>query len=168
MTSVKTPNQKILTFLTYPEGAEEAANRYTTLFPDSEITRITRMGPGGHLPEGVAMSISFCLAGQPFIAINGGPHFSFSQGISLLVNCDTQEEVDHYWETLSEGGVQQPCGWLKDKFGVSWQVVPSILGKMMQDEDREKAGRVMQAMFQMTKMDVAALEKAFQGSTLPQ
>ena len=163
MTSVETPNQKILTFLTFSEGAEAAVNLYVSLFPDSEVIRITRMGPGGHLPEGVAMSISFTLAGQPFVAINGGPHFAFSEGISLLINCSTQQEVDHYWETLSEGGVQQPCGWLKNKFGVSWQVVPSILGKMMQDEDREKAGRVMQAMFQMTKMDVEALEKAFQG-----
>ena len=152
--------QKITTFLTFNDQAEEAANLYTSIFKNSSIDRITRYGAAGHLEAGTVMSVIFQLDGQPFYALNGGPHFSFTNGISLFVNCETQGEVDGFWEKLSEGGEKGQCGWLKDKFGVSWQIVPSSLGRLLGDKDPDKAKRAMTAMMQMTKIDIAALEEA--------
>jgi predicted 3-demethylubiquinone-9 3-methyltransferase (glyoxalase superfamily) len=152
--------QKITTFLTYNDQAEEAAKLYTSVFKNSKITNISHYGEGAPAPAGTVMSVSFVLDGQPFSALNGGPYFKFAEGMSLFVNCETQEEIDAFWEKLSEGGEKGPCGWLKDKFGVSWQIVPSTLGQFLQNEDTEKARRVMQAMLKMSKLDIAALEQA--------
>jgi predicted 3-demethylubiquinone-9 3-methyltransferase (glyoxalase superfamily) len=152
--------QKITTFLTFNDQAEAAARLYTSTFKNASITRISRYGEGAPVPAGMVMSVSFQLDGQEFMALNGGPHFTFANGISLFVTCETQAEIDSYWEKLSEGGQEGPCGWLKDAFGVSWQIVPSALGRLLGDKDPEKAKRVMQAMLKMTKLDIAALEQA--------
>jgi predicted 3-demethylubiquinone-9 3-methyltransferase (glyoxalase superfamily) len=152
--------QKITTFLTFKDRAEEAVQYYTSIFSDSKILSTTRSGDAGPGPKG---SGTFRLAGQEFMALNGGPSFQFSQGISLLVNCDTQEEIDELWEKLSEGGQKIECGWLTDKFGVSWQIVPSILGKLMTDKDPQKSQRVLQAVLQMKKLDIAKLQAAHDG-----
>ncbi|GAB3930982.1 VOC family protein [Larkinella terrae] len=153
--------QKITTFLTFNDQAEEAAQLYTSVFKNSKITSVSRYGEGAPVPAGTVMSVTFELDGQPFSALNGGSHFKFSEGISLFVNCDTQEEVDAYWEKLTaDGGEPGRCGWLKDKFGVSWQIIPSNLGKLLQDKDPEKAKRKMQAMLKMSKLDMATLEQA--------
>jgi predicted 3-demethylubiquinone-9 3-methyltransferase (glyoxalase superfamily) len=154
--------QKITTFLTFNDQAEEAVNLYTSIFENSRIVSTTRYGEAGPGPEGSVMSATFELAGQQFIALNGGPSFGFAQGISLFVSCETQEEVDELWEKLSEGGEQGPCGWLTDKFGVSWQVIPRVLGEMLSDEDPEKAKRVMNAMLQMSKIEIEALRQAYE------
>jgi predicted 3-demethylubiquinone-9 3-methyltransferase (glyoxalase superfamily) len=153
--------QKITTFLTFEDRAEEAVDLYTSVFPNSKIVSTTRYGKAGPGAEGSLMTANFELEGQEFVALNGGPSFTFSQGISLLVSCETQEEVDELWEKLSEGGKKGPCGWLTDRFGVSWQIVPRVLGEMLSDEDPEKAQRVMQAMLQMTKIDIEGLRKAY-------
>ncbi|GAB4040333.1 VOC family protein [Spirosoma gilvum] len=155
--------QKITTFLTFNDQAEEAARLYTSLFNNSTITSISHYGEGAPAPAGSVMSVTFQLDGQEFSALNGGSYFKFAEGISLFVNCETQEEVDLYWEKLSEGGEKGPCGWLKDKFGVSWQIVPSKLGQLLGDKDPEKSKRVMQAMLKMNKLDIAMLEQAYQG-----
>lgn len=152
---------KITTFLTYADRAEEAANLYVSVFPNSRIRHVTRYGKAGPGPEGSVMTVTFELDGQPFVALNGGPHFTFSDGVSLSVVCQTQEEVDAYWEQLSEGGEKGPCGWLKDRFGLSWQITPAILGEMLGDPDPERAKRVMQAMLGMKKICIADLEKAY-------
>ncbi len=152
--------QKITTFLTFNDQAEEAANLYTSVFKNSKINRITRYGEVTPAPAGSVMSVEFELDGQAFSALNGGPHFKFAEGISLFVNCESQEEVDMFWEKLSEGGEKGPCGWLKDKFGVSWQIVPSALSRLLRDKDPEKAKRVMQAMMKMSKIDIKTLEEA--------
>ena len=152
--------QKITTFLTFKNQAEEAANWYTSIFKNSKIGRVTHYGEGAPVPAGTVMSVTFELDGQTFMALNGGPHFTFSDGISLFVNCETQQEVDAFWEKLSEGGQQGPCGWLKDKFGVSWQIVPAALGQVLQNSDPEKAKRAMSALMKMSKIDIAALEQA--------
>jgi predicted 3-demethylubiquinone-9 3-methyltransferase (glyoxalase superfamily) len=152
--------QKITTFLTFNSQAEEAANLYTSLFKNASIGRVNRHGEGAPFPAGTVISVNFQLDGHEFIALNGGPHFTFSDGISLFVNCETQEEVDEYWETLCKGGSPGRCGWLKDKFGVSWQIVPSALDKLLGDKDPEKAKRVMQAMMTMSKLDIKTLEEA--------
>ena len=154
--------QKITTFLTFNDQAEEAVNLYTSIFENSRIVSTTRYGEAGPGPEGSVMSATFELAGQQFIALNGGPSFDFAQGISLFVSCVTQEEVDELWEKLSEGGEQGPCGWLTDKFGVSWQVIPRVLGEMLSDEDPEKAKRVMNAMLQMSKIEIEGLRQAYE------
>lgn len=154
--------QKITTFLTFNDQAEEAVNFYTSLFKDSRIVSAMRYGEGGPGPKGAVMSAAFQLAGQQFIALNGGPYFSFAQGISLFVSCETQEEIDELYEKLSEGGEKQPCGWLKDKFGVSWQIVPPVLGEMLQDKDVGKARRAMEAMLKMHKIDIETLKQAFE------
>ena len=154
---------KITTFLTFNDRAEEAVEFYTSVFEGGKITGTTRYGEAGPGTPGSLMTASFQLDGREFIALNGGPSFTFSQGISLVVSCESQDEVDHYWERLSEGGEQGPCGWLTDKFGVSWQVVPRVLGEMMSDPDPEKAGRVMQAMLQMHKIEIDELQKAYDG-----
>ena len=159
--------QRITTFLTFNDQAEEAVNFYTSVFENSRIVSTTRYGEAGPGPKGSLMSANFELAGQQFIALNGGPSFSFAQGISLFVNCETQEEVDRYWERLSEGGEKGPCGWLTDKFGVSWQVVPRILGELLNDEDPEKAKRVMNAMLQMSKLEIKGLRRAYESEEAP-
>jgi predicted 3-demethylubiquinone-9 3-methyltransferase (glyoxalase superfamily) len=155
--------QKITTFLTYNNQAEEAVKLYTSIFKNSKITSTSRYGEAGPGAKGSVMTMAFEIDGQEFIALNGGPTFKFSQGISLTVNCETQAEVDEYWEKLSEGGQKIQCGWLTDKFGVSWQITPAILGKLMTDKDPAKSTRVMKAMMQMQKLDIAALKKAYEG-----
>jgi predicted 3-demethylubiquinone-9 3-methyltransferase (glyoxalase superfamily) len=155
---------KITTFLTFNDQAEEAVNFYTSVFPNSKITGTTRYGDAGPGPKGSFMSASFELDGQDFMALNGGPSFTFSQGISLFVSCETQDEVDELWERLSEGGEKGPCGWLTDRFGVSWQIIPRVLGEMLRDEDRERANRVMSAMLKMSKIEIEGLRKAYEAS----
>lgn len=148
--------QKITTFLWYDAKAEEAAKFYTSLFKNSKIVSIM---PG---PNNTVLGVNFQLDGQHFIALNGGPQFKFTPAISLFVNCETQEEVDELWEKLSEGGRKDRCGWLQDKYGLSWQIVPTVLGKLLGDSDRRKAGNVMNAMLQMQKLDIAGLQHAYQ------
>jgi predicted 3-demethylubiquinone-9 3-methyltransferase (glyoxalase superfamily) len=153
--------QKITTNLWFDTEAEEAANFYTSIFDDSRVVRVMRYGEAGPRPAGMVLTVTFELEGQEFTALNGGPEFKFTEAISLLVNCESQEEVDELWARLSAGGEEGPCGWLKDKFGLSWQIVPTVLDEMLQDEDADRANRVMEAMLQMSKIDIAALEKAY-------
>jgi predicted 3-demethylubiquinone-9 3-methyltransferase (glyoxalase superfamily) len=152
--------QKITPFLWFDGKAEEAVNFYTSIFKNSKVERLSRYGEAG--PKGAVMSVTFELAGQKFMALNGGPQFSFTPAISFFVNCETQEEVDELWEKLSEGGQKSRCGWLKDKYGVSWQIIPTALGKLMSDPDREKSNRVMKAMLHMDKIDIKRLQQAYQ------
>lgn len=154
--------QKITPFLWFNGNAEEAMNFYTSIFHNSKIVRVTRYGEGGPFPKGTVMTGTFQIEGQEFYVLNGGPQFSFSEAISFFVNCDTQEEIDDLWEKLSQGGKKSRCGWLKDKFGLSWQIIPSALGKMLGDPDPLRANRVMQAMLQMDKIDIARLRQAFE------
>lgn len=161
--------QKIIPNLWFEKEAREAAEYYTSIFPNSGIGRITYYGKEGYehhgMPEGTVLTVEFRLEGQEFVGLNGGPAFTFNEAISFIVNCTTQEEVDHYWDRLSQGGDEkaQACGWLKDRFGLSWQIVPTALSEMIADPDREKVGRVMSAMFRMKKLDIAALQKAYEG-----
>jgi predicted 3-demethylubiquinone-9 3-methyltransferase (glyoxalase superfamily) len=152
--------QKITPFLWFDGKAEEAMNFYVSIFKNSKIGSITRCGESGPGPKGTVMSATFQLDGQAFMALNGGPHFTFSPAISFFVNCETQEEVDELWEKLSAGGEKQRCGWLKDKYGVSWQIIPSALGELLSDADPVKSGRVMKAMLQMNKIDIDSLKQA--------
>ena len=163
MANTKITSQKITPFLTFDNNAEEAANFYTSVFRDSSIDSISRYGEGAPAPKGSVMTVSFTLFGQKFTALNGGPHFKFSDGISFVVNCNDQEEVDYYWDKLTEGGQEVACGWLRDKFGVSWQITPVRLIELITDKDPEKAKRAMQAMIQMVKIDLPTLEKAVEG-----
>jgi predicted 3-demethylubiquinone-9 3-methyltransferase (glyoxalase superfamily) len=156
--------QRITTFLTFNDQAEEAVALYTSIFENSRIVSTTRYGDAGPGPKGSLMTATFELAGQEFVALNGGPSFTFAQGISLSVNCETQEEVDELWEKLSEGGEKGPCGWLTDRFGVSWQINPRVLGEMLADTDPEKANRVMKAMLQMSKIEIEGLRKAYESA----
>jgi predicted 3-demethylubiquinone-9 3-methyltransferase (glyoxalase superfamily) len=153
--------QKITPFLWFDRQAQEAANFYTSIFKNSKIVRISRYGEAGSGPKGSVMTVEFELDGQKFIALNGGPHFKFTEAISFSVYCKTQDEVDDYWSKLSEGGEEGPCGWLKDKYGLSWQINPTILGEMLSDPDPEKSKRVMQAMLKMKKIDIEGLKKAY-------
>jgi predicted 3-demethylubiquinone-9 3-methyltransferase (glyoxalase superfamily) len=146
--------------LWFDTEAEQAAEFYTSVFPSSRIVEVTHYGSAGPRSEGMVMTVTFELDGQTFVALNGGPDFSFSEAISFVVDCETQEEVDTYWEALSDGGEEGPCGWLKDRFGVSWQVTPTALPKLLADPDTEKAQRVMAAMLQMGKIEVDELERA--------
>lgn len=155
--------QKITPFLWFDDQAEEAMSFYAATFKNSKVGDVTRYGDAGPGPKGSVMTASFELEGQPFTALNGGPRFEFTEAISFVVNCKTQEEVDELWDRLSEGGQKQQCGWLKDKFGLSWQIVPSALIELMSDPDPEKSRRVMEAMLQMTKIDIAKLRQAHQG-----
>jgi predicted 3-demethylubiquinone-9 3-methyltransferase (glyoxalase superfamily) len=155
--------QKITTFLTFNNQAEEAVNLYTSTFKNSRILNTRRYGDAGPGPKGSLMTAEFELEGQRFMALNGGPSFRFSQGISLFVSCETQAEIDGLSAKLTAGGRQEPCGWVTDKFGVSWQIVPTILGKLLGDKDPGKANRVMQAMLQMKKLDIARLTQAAEG-----
>ena len=152
--------QRIKPFLWFDSNAEEAVKFYTGIFEDSEILSVSRYGEAGPGPAGSVMVVNFRIAGQEFIALNGGPHFKFNESISFSVSCESQAEVDHYWERLSEGGQEVQCGWIEDKFGLSWQVNPTILGKLLADKDAAKARRVMRAMLQMKKIDIAGLERA--------
>jgi len=154
--------QKITTFLWFDNQAEEAAQLYTSLFKKSKIVSITRYGEGAPLPKGTAMSVIFELEGQEYMALNGGPYFKFTEAISLFVKCETQQEVDYFWEKLSEGGQKSRCGWLKDKYGLSWQIVPVALSQMLQDKDPEKSKRVMQAVMKMDKLDIQGLQQAYE------
>jgi predicted 3-demethylubiquinone-9 3-methyltransferase (glyoxalase superfamily) len=156
--------QKISPCLWFDTEGEEAAQFYTSVFPNSRIVEVTRYGSAGPRAEGTVMTVSFELDGQRFIALNGGPDFKFNEAISLEVDCETQDEVDSYWNALSEGGEEGPCGWLKDKYGVSWQVVPNVLTELISDPDQEKAQRVMAAMLKMRKIEIAELERAAAGS----
>jgi predicted 3-demethylubiquinone-9 3-methyltransferase (glyoxalase superfamily) len=161
--------QKVTPCLWFDDQAEEAAEFYTSIFKNSRIIRTTRYGKEGYeihgKPVGTAMTVEFEIDGQPFTALNGGPVFQFNEAISFQVLCDTQEEVDYYWDKLSEGGDEkaQQCGWLKDKYGISWQVVPTILSGLVGDPDSEKSQRAMKAMLQMKKMNIEALERAYEG-----
>ena len=150
----------ITPFLWFDTESEDAASFYTSLFPDSRILDISYYGSAGPRPEGMVMTVSFELAGQEFTALNGGPDFRFNESVSFFVSCENQEEVDSYWSKLSEGGEEGPCGWLKDRYGLSWQVVPRRLTELLGDPDREKAQRVMQAMLQMKKIEIDELERA--------
>ena len=157
--------QKITPNLWFDGQAEEAARFYVSIFRDAEVRRVSRYGPNAPMPEGTALTVEFTLEAQTFTALNGGPQFAFTPAISFLVTCETQDEVDHYWDRLSEGGDPQAqmCGWLKDKYGVSWQIVPEALGRFMTDPDPAKAGRTMQAMLKMKKLDVEGLRRAHDG-----
>jgi predicted 3-demethylubiquinone-9 3-methyltransferase (glyoxalase superfamily) len=155
--------QKITPFLWFDGKAEEAMNFYVSVFKKSKVVRVTRYGDAGPGPKGTVMSATFQLEGQDFFALNGGPQFTFTPAISFFVNCETQQEVDELWEKLSEGGKKERCGWLKDKYGLSWQVVPSILGRLLGDKDATKSKRVMQAMLQMDKLDINGLQDAYDG-----
>ena len=154
--------KKITPFLWFNDNAEEAMNFYVSIFKNSKIGRVTRYGDAGPGPKGTVMSATFQLEGQEFFALNGGPQFKFTEAISFFVNCETQEEVDELWEKLSEGGRKNSCGWLKDKFGLSWQIIPTVLGQMLGDKDPAKSQRVMQAMLQMTKIDINGLKRAYE------
>jgi predicted 3-demethylubiquinone-9 3-methyltransferase (glyoxalase superfamily) len=153
--------QKITPFLWFDGKAEEAMNFYVSVFKNSRVVGVTRYGEAGPGPKGAVMSATFELDGQQFYALNGGPQFTFTPAISLFVNCETQQEVDELWDKLSEGGKKERCGWLRDKYGVSWQIIPSALGKLLGDKDPAKANRVMMAMLQMDKIDIQRLQQAY-------
>ncbi|MDQ3890514.1 MAG: VOC family protein [Actinomycetota bacterium] len=152
--------QKITPCLWFDTEGEEAATFYTSIFPNSRIVDVARYGSAGPRPAGTVMTVTFELDGQRFVALNGGPEFTFNEAISFQVSCEGQEEVDVFWNALSEGGEEGPCGWLKDKFGVSWQIVPTVLPELLADPDREKSQRVMRAMLEMKKIQIEALERA--------
>jgi len=154
--------QKIMPCLWFDDQAEEAANLYVSIFKNSKIVNIARYGEAGPGPAGTVMTVTFQLEGQEFIALNGGPQFKFTEAISFSVDCKTQEEVDELWEKLSAGGEEGPCGWLKDKYGLSWQINPTVLGEMLSDPDPEKSQRVMKAMLQMKKIDIEGLKQAYE------
>lgn len=158
--------QKITPFLWFDDRAEQAAIFYTSIFKNSKIVNMARYGEAGAevsgRPKGTVMTVTFQLEGQEFVALNGGPQFRFTEAISFVVNCQTQEEVDEYWQKLSAGGQEVQCGWLKDKYGLSWQIVPTILSEMLNDPDPKKAERVMKAMLQMKKIDIKALKQAYE------
>lgn len=157
--------QKITPCLWFNDQAEEAMRFYVSVFKNSKVGRVTRYGEAGAKvsgrPKGSVMTATFEIEGQEFMALNGGPHFTLSEAVSFIVKCDTQKEIDTFWEKLSEGGEKGVCGWLKDKFGLSWQIVPTMLSDMMQDKDAEKTNRVMQAILQMKKLDIARLQEAY-------
>ena len=156
--------QRITPFLWFDSQAEEAAKLYCSIFKNSEMGQIVRYGDVGPGPKGQVMIVTFKIEGQEFTALNGGPRFKFDEAISFVINCETQEEMDYYWDSLTaDGGQESQCGWLKDKFGLSWQIVPTIIGELMSDEDPEKAGRVMQAVMQMKKVDLQKLKDAAAG-----
>jgi len=154
--------QKIMPFLWFNDQAEEATNFYVSIFKNSKIMSIHRHGEEGPGPKGTVMTTTFRIHGQNFIALNGGPQFTFTPAVSFCVNCETQEEIDELWEKLSEGGEKQRCGWLKDKYGLSWQIVPAVLGKMLKVKSAKKSKRVMKALLQMDKLDIAILKQAFE------
>jgi len=151
---------KITPCLWFDTQGEEAAELYTSIFPNSKIVEVTRYGPAGPRPEGMVMTVTFVLDGQEFLALNGGPEFTFSEAISFQVYCGSQEEVDRYWSRLGDGGQEGPCGWLKDRYGLSWQIVPTALNELLADPDPGRSQRAMQAMMQMKKIDIEELRRA--------
>jgi predicted 3-demethylubiquinone-9 3-methyltransferase (glyoxalase superfamily) len=155
--------QKITPFLWFDNQAEEAMNFYASIFKNSKVLSVTRYGEAGPGPKGTVMSATFQLEGQTFYALNGGPLFKFTPAISFFVSCETQQEVDALWAKLSAGGREDRCGWLQDKYGLSWQIIPKVLGEMLGDKDPEKAARVMQAMLQMGKIEIEGLKRAYEG-----
>jgi predicted 3-demethylubiquinone-9 3-methyltransferase (glyoxalase superfamily) len=154
--------KKITPFLWFEDKAEEAMNFYVSIFKNSKVGSVTRYGEAGPGPKGSVMTASFNLDGQDFIALNGGPHFRFTEAISFSVDCKTQEEVDQFWEKLSEGGQKSRCGWLKDKYGLSWQIVPTVLSELLADKDAKKSKKVMEAMLKMDKLDIKTLKQAYE------
>jgi predicted 3-demethylubiquinone-9 3-methyltransferase (glyoxalase superfamily) len=152
--------QKITSFLWFDNQAEEAVKFYSSIFKNSRIKKIARYGEAGPGPKGSVMTVEFQLEGQEFVALNGGPHFQFTEAVSFVVNCKTQTEVDKYWKKLSAGGKESRCGWLKDKFGLSWQIVPTVLGELLSDKNAAKSQRVMEAMLKMVKLDIQKLKQA--------
>ena len=158
--------QKITPFLWFNDNAEEAVKFYTSIFKNSKIGSVARYGEAGPGPAGSMMTASFELDGQEFVALNGGPIFKFTEATSFVVNCESQEEVDYYWNNLLKGGTPSQCGWLKDKFGLSWQIVPTALSKLLSSKDPEKSKRVMQAMMKMVKLDIKTLEEAAEGEAV--
>lgn len=158
---------KVTPFLWYDSQAEEAANFYTSIFPNSKVLEISRYSDVGPGPSGSVMTVRFMLDGEEFLALNGGPHFTFNESISFVISCSSQDEVDHFWERLTEGGEESQCGWLKDRYGLSWQVVPDRLPQALQDPDPERARRAMQAMLSMRKLDIGAIERAARGEDEP-
>lgn len=154
-------SQKIYPCLWFDRQAEDAAQFYTSVFPNSTIGATTRYGEGAPLPAGTVLTVRFKLDGVDFLALNGGPYYTITPGISFVINCETQDEVDHYWEKLAEGGRYDQCGWLADQFGVSWQVVPTILGQLMESGNGKKSAAMMGALMQMKKLDIAGLKKAY-------
>ena len=155
--------QKITSCLWFDTEAEDAANFYTSIFDNSRILKIARYGKAGPRPEGSVLTVDFELSGQRFVGLNGGPEFPFTEAVSLMVDCDTQQEVDELWETLTDGGKESQCGWLKDRYGLSWQIVPSVLVEMISDDDSERSNRVMESMLKMVKLDIAELQRAYDG-----
>jgi predicted 3-demethylubiquinone-9 3-methyltransferase (glyoxalase superfamily) len=155
--------QKVTTCLWFDSQAEEAAEFYTSLFPGSSIGKVLRSGEAGPGPAGHVVTVDFQIEGREFLALNGGPEFNFTEAVSLVVNCGSQEEVDHYWEALTVGGEESQCGWLKDKFGLSWQIVPTVFHDLLGGPDTEGAQRAMTAMLQMRKLDIATLQSAYDG-----
>jgi predicted 3-demethylubiquinone-9 3-methyltransferase (glyoxalase superfamily) len=162
--SKESPMKSIVPSLWFDTQAEEAAQFYTTLFPESAITNISYYAEAGQKPAGTVLAVSFHLRGQPFLAINGGPEFHFTEAVSFQIECESQAEVDQYWQALSAGGEEGPCGWLKDRYGLSWQVTPIALSQMMSDPDPAKVTRVTAAMMQMQKIDLAELQRAYDGA----
>ncbi len=164
---MKMSAKMILPCLWFDTQAEQAANHYASIFMNAKVGRIGRYGNEGKeihgKDAGAVMTVEFEIEGQKFVALNGGPHFKFDEAVSFQVHCETQAEIDYFWNKLSEGGSEGPCGWLKDKFGLSWQIVPTILGKLMTDKDPARSNRVLQALMQMKKLDIAALKKAYAG-----
>ena len=156
--------QKITPFLWFDNNAEEAANFYVSIFKNSKVLSVSRYGDAGPGPKGTVMVAEFQIDGQGFVALNGGPRFKFTEAISFVINCETQQEVEYFWERLSDGGEKSRCGWVKDKFGLWWQVVPTVLGKLMSDSDPEKVKRVTGAMLQMDRIDIEPLQRAFDGN----
>jgi predicted 3-demethylubiquinone-9 3-methyltransferase (glyoxalase superfamily) len=154
--------KKITPFLWFDDKAEEAMNFYVSIFKNSKVGSVTRYGEAGPGPKGSVMTASFTLDGQDFIALNGGPHFKFTEAISFSVDCKTQEEVDQFWEKLSAGGQKSRCGWLKDKYGLSWQIVPTVLSELLSDKDAKKSKKVMEAMLKMDKLDIKTLKQAYE------
>ena len=155
--------QKIIPFLWFDGNAEEAVKFYTSIFKNSKVGDITRCGDAGPGPKGSVLTVKFQIEGHEFMALNGGPHFKFTPAISFFVNCDTQEEVDELWEKLLAGGAAMQCGWLTDKFGISWQIIPKVLGEMLGDKDPQKSQRVMKAVMKMIKIDMEGLRRAYEG-----
>ncbi len=159
--------KQITPFLWFDKQAEEAANFYVSVFPNSKLGSIARYGEAGPGEAETVMTVDFELNGQRFVALNGGPEFKFTEAVSFVISCESQEEVDNYWEKLSEGGEEGPCGWLKDRYGLSWQVVPTVLIELLNDSDRAKAQRVMSAMLQMGKIEIEPLQGAYEGEEQP-
>lgn len=166
MEKKKIESQKIAPCLWFNDNGEEAAKFYTSIFNNSKIGNVSRYGKNAPMPEGTALTVAFELEGQSFLALNGGPIFKFTEAVSFVVNCETQKEIDEYWKKLSAGGQEQQCGWLKDKFGLSWQIVPVQLSAMLASKDSEKTGRVMQVLMKMIKLDLEVLEKAYNGEAV--